>query len=875
MSSVKHQLVNTAVLETEEVRINGTTVNKIARERENSYNSLVCSKVVYDAYQELTTRLNTIDPDNVIFKDNSVITLPVIDPLFDSADGWVPSTGFELLPNDYFVFTSEGYVAGGAVGEIKLPTTAFTKTGRYLLKLTTTNVENCSFKLIDGEGTLLAVIKNNDSTFIHLEMDGSTTRSTLRIVPMSYSVSGAYARFTYCGIHFVTERFHQYLSDIVSTITDLDGGGYVTVTALNEAITSLQTSTTNEYETLRETLTELYYRFENLSCDTIDAATRNHTHTPESIGAAPENHTHTPSEIGAAPVNHEHTQYVTNDTVGDIVDAAVASTIDSIVDTAPMLFLSGAVGVIPTEFREYNIVPPIQVILPSVIVHNAETPYDFDMGWVSSPQTPVEGHPLANFVCGIDGKYVKFTDQPTHVHYTFHIERELLGYRIIFPEDSKACDWWVYSDLNEFVHHVSSDDNTREVRVVFMEAVSCNTLTFKFDSFRLDADLQWGVRISPIFKDIEANSIGFTDSPVRLASSNSGHTSVYDLVLPDKLAPAEPIIDAPLYIYTDIDHTTGDATIGYTYVRPEYGTIPFGSDILANNFSVNHISAAGRYINDMFGSIAISEASDPDAGIAVFDDNLVNYDCVDKRVNFYFVFDKTPLAICGYELFWKCTDADGNLDETIHSRIPEAWTLVITTEEVDEDGVVTEADIVLDSVNVDNRNLSMFGSNDVTYYKHFKKQYYVKTARLTFTTTNVFGMVLTRIKPMLLEDFYCIPENTMYHLDIPKNRFYLGTATYREFQMGSAVCSGYTVKNQVLGKHCSIPVNNLNVCEQFSSYVIDNPYNCKELSIAIRTVLSEDNLTPPHAVVTSVTAEKITISAYTEHRFVLDITRTW
>ena len=727
---------------------------------------------------------------------------------------------------------------------------------------------------MNGNDEVLGYLKSNDATFIEITLDGSTATSTLKIVPTSYSATGGYARFTYCGIHFVTERFRQYLQDMLATIMDLDGGGYVTIANLNAALAALKTELTGEYDSLHTTLTELYYRVEHMTCETIGAASANHTHPPASIGAAAATHTHTPASLGAATADHTHDEYMTDVDAQELIATSVAEHISEIVDTSPMLFLSGAVGVIPTEFREYNIVPPIQVILPSVIKHDAETVYDFDMGLVSSPQTPVAGYPLSNFMCGIDGNFVKFVDETAYVHYTFHINRVLSGYRILFPDDSKAHDWYVYADLNTFVHHIHSDDTSREIRVTFTEDVDCSTLSFKFSTFDLDAEGNWGVQVSPIFKDIEANCIGFTDTPVRLASSNSGHTAVYDVVLPDKLAPAAPVKDVPLYIYTDIDHATGDTAIGYTYVRPEFGTIPFGDDILTDQFLATYKDDDGNYLSDLFGSVAITEATDPDSAIAVFKSEAVNYDSVDKLITYYFNFDKTPLAICGYEIFWKCTDDDGDLDETIKSRIPEGWSLVITSDVVDENGDVTETDIVLDSVNIDNRNLSMFGNLDVTYYKHFKKKYYVKSARLSFNTTNNFGMVITQIKPLLLEDFYCVPENTMYHLESPANRFYLGTAIYKEFQMGSVFRNGYVVRNQVLGKHCSVPVNNLNACDQFETYEVANPYNCKELSISIRTVLSDDD-TPPHAVIMSVTSKTITICAYTAHRFVLDITRTW
>ena len=67
--------------------MNGSDVVSISQDyTENKHNSLPSSKALYDALMQLQENIDQIDPDSNFFKDNTVITLPLLSPSFVEGD---------------------------------------------------------------------------------------------------------------------------------------------------------------------------------------------------------------------------------------------------------------------------------------------------------------------------------------------------------------------------------------------------------------------------------------------------------------------------------------------------------------------------------------------------------------------------------------------------------------------------------------------------------------------------------------------------------------------------------------------------------------------------------------------------------------------
>lgn len=838
----------------------------ISNELENAPDKLSTARALFVVAKDLQDKITAIDPTDNAFTDKSVITEPTVSPLLEPEAEWTVNGGFHLVNKtatfDGAAADPEGY------DWLKIPSIAFPGNDHYLLKIVIDSLSECEFRLIDKDENILEVFTVPGTYFIEIDVPNSQS-ATFKIIPWNHSISSL-ARISYLGVHRIRERFYQYLNDKIQAIANIDGGGYTTkvyvqalLDDLDTKFTDIMTSTIlgiNGHIEDRENPHGVTYR-------QVDAAWSQHSHTAGELNLAPANHTHDPLSIGAAPVVHTHDEYVTGENAETIIEARLEDRINRIPDVDPLLILDGELGVVPNEFTEENIQAPVQLLKPSILYHDSGYAYDADNGLVSASVDTVDGNSLSKFMSISVDDFAIFEVPDVYIHYQFHTTRALAGYKIYAPLGlGKPIDWDLYTDLNLFIHHATARVEEYMYVFTFTQPVYCKTLSIHVMNVELPETITtWGIRLEPIFADVPAYGIGITDMPFKVSIPNHSSTQVYAILASQaNVLPTEYIKDLPLHIYMDMG--SGSPVFGYTYIPPEYGNVCLGTDLFRDKFNTLNKNANGAYTHPIFGDIQMVGVNNKDALLQVFS-SVANSDYRSddgvKRIDIEHNFLK-PISIAGYKLEWS---------DLVRGVMPTSWSLEITA--LDDD--LTIVNMVLDSVTVNKDIVSPYGLTGTSYYKKFDEKYNILQLRLCMRTTGDVGIGLTNYKPFVVEDFYSIPLNTMYHLDKPVKRVYLGIAKYIEMNTGADQRFGYVVENQVLGKHCTLSMNDLLPCTRFKEYYIPNPFNTKELTINFRVVYlgGEDYTEAPTAVVEEISSRYIKVRTYTEHRFVLDVMRNW
>lgn len=855
-----HKLISNVLL------LGDTQAVGISNELENAPDKLSTARALFVVAKDLQSKIIAIDPTDNAFKDKSVITEPTVSPLLEAESGWMTNGGFHLVNK---TATFDGAASDPDRDDwLKLPSIAFPGDDHYLLKIVIDSLSECEFRLIDKDENILEIFTVAGTYFVEIDVPNSQS-ATFKIIPWNHSVSSL-ARISYLGIHRIRERFYQYLNDKIQAIANIDGGGYTTkvyVQALMDDIDNKFTDIISSIVLGINGHIEDRTNPHRVTYQQVEAAWVHHTHTAGELNLAPANHTHTPASIGAAPIVHSHVDYVTNEEVDTIIEARLEDRINRIPDVSPLLVLDGELGVVPNEFTEENIQAPVQLLKPSILYHDSGYAYDSDNGLVNSNIDTIDGNSLSKYMSINKDDFAIFSVPEVYIHYQFHTTRKLSGYKVHAPVGmGKPIDWDLYTDLNLYIHHATARVEDYTYTFTFSQPVACRTLTIYVMDVQLPEGVSnWGIRLEPIFSDIPALGIGITDLPFKVSIPNQSSTQVYAIMTTNStISPTEHIKDLPIHIY--IDMGSGSPYFGYTYIPPEYGSVCQGIDLFRDRFDILNKNSDGAYTHPIFGNIKMTGVSNPDALLQVFSsvvDSDYRSDDGVKRIDIEHSFSK-PISIAGYKLEWS---------DLVRGVMPTSWSLEITA--LAED--LTIVNMVLDSVTVNKDIVSPYGLTGTSYYKKFDDKYKILQLRLCMRTKGDSGIGLTNYKPFMVEDFYSIPLNTMYNLDKPVKRAYLGIAKYVEMNTGDQYRHGYVVENQVLGKHCTLSMNDLLPCTRFKEYYVPNPFNTKELTVNFRVVYlgEEDYTEAPTAVVEEICARYIKVRTYTEHRFVLDVMRNW
>lgn len=866
MASVNDQQVRTPEVITDLITVNGHGVNGIAVDKlPNDSTKLVVASLLTKLLDELHQQVNAIDPNHTVFKDKSVITEPTLSPIFEEAELW-KMNGFYLY--DYrLIYNGDSELPG----DVRLPNKGFSESGHYLIRINIAELNDGIVSFIDG----------NDKVYQHFTKPGNYYQE----IQVTNTASDAfYFKITernidtrvvidFIGIHFIKDRFYQYLTDKIQAIADINGGGYLSIEQYDIRMNLYDQLVQNALDEIIKGI-NVHLSARNphhIDCGIIHAAPVDHAHTYADVGAASADHGHDLTKLGAAAIGHAHDGlYLTGDQINNLIHLALESRAAQVGLVAPMTILDAPMGILPDAFMDENIHPQVQLLVPSLLFHDSTSCFDLQAGMVS--KSGMSNDTLPYLFSLLTDQYAVFDDtEPTvSLHYQFHTKRLVTGYKVFFDKDKgRPVDWDVYMDFDDYIHHgtISSELKEDHFEFTFMESVTCQSLTWCITNVDLGLDkTQWALRIQPVFGDVLPDTVGIVADTFVVAIPDSGAVKTITVDNSNgalRVYPNKHLENLPLFIYLDI--ANNEPVMGCTYFPPEIGTVRHGLILLWDYSKLFKYDAErnvykhpflGTYRSvPMDGSVQnlemLYELTDDTKPVSVAPGI--------KFLDLEHIFDE-PVMLTEYRLHW--------LKDHL-KQMPESWSLSATV-----DMGTHTSNIIVDSVASYNKTMTTDG--DVVYHKRFNKAYKILSMSLHLRTTREDGICLSQFIPFIGKDFYSIPKNTMYALNQAVPRIYIGKAWYHSSILHDPSNHGYAIENQYLGKTCTVPVNDLEVTENMKTYRVNNPYYSKEINCTLRPAVGTEGLhTTPIASVTSITEEGIYITTYSPTRFVVDISRRW
>lgn len=435
----------------DELALKENSVSEISHDHtDSSVTSIPSSKALSDAMDVIKTQLQEIDPNNNFFKDNTVITLPLISPSFSEdgdwiTEGWTAHDGSISFTGSEFSVTN--YLA---VSSSLIPFA-----GNYFFYVTIPRLDSGKIVLYDFAGSVIKEFDSYGSYPVEVTVDNAD------IAEFKFVAEGVFPgeAVTIDSIMFyrITPRLKTYLSYLFSGGAET---GEVTYSMMMDAIAQSQTNTLNLID---DRLSPVEDRVNIHTADfnnphnltpakigaapashthspvSIGAATTVHTHEPEQCGAAPSIHTHTPAEcgsapvvhshipesigaadrihvhdpsdcgaapafhthtpgaIGAAPAYHEHSQYTTPTQVGAQIQSALSDFTlsgESSATVRPMTVLEYQPGVLPSGYEDGLLSPPIVPLVLANLVHQTKHDYDYREGVAITNTETDPSHPI-------------------------------------------------------------------------------------------------------------------------------------------------------------------------------------------------------------------------------------------------------------------------------------------------------------------------------------------------------------------------------------------------------------------------------------------------------------------------------------------------
>ena len=440
-ATLKTANVEKLVIDTEEI-------SKISHDySDSSIHSIPNSKALNDALLLLKEQLELLDPDNNFFRDNTVLSLPLISSTFTEND-----SDWQIL-NWSVINSSVSFVGSNVPIEnyIGIPPKVIPFDGEYFLLIDIPRLDSGKIVLYDNGGEKLKEMPDFGKYSIILSAPNAdvatwkfvaegvfpgevVTISSImlnRVTPrlkayMEYMFSGGSGELTYQQVldainvektnilNILTATISSIEDDLYVHLQDIGNPHQVTPTKIGAApvshthtLVSLGASPvvhTHQPEECGAAPAEHTHTISDFGAAPLDhthtpaeigAAPVTHGHLPDEVGAAPINHIHTPVQVGAAPVVHEHTQYTTQEALQQAILATLSQfNVGTSKNMKPLTILSGPVGSIPTHATNINLSNPICPLILPYLVHRSSGPYDYYEGVVSTNIPTLPEHPI-------------------------------------------------------------------------------------------------------------------------------------------------------------------------------------------------------------------------------------------------------------------------------------------------------------------------------------------------------------------------------------------------------------------------------------------------------------------------------------------------
>lgn len=319
MSTVTGIVESRSLMNTEKVRTATADVDNLILNRKEvrdvipdytdpSDKKIPNSYALFQLYEHLSGLIRQIDPENNVFKDNAVITSPLL-PL-----DFRPDDERWQLKN-FFISNYRAIYQGSPLttdNYLKIDSDYLPDVGRYFLILDISRCDSGRLDLLDYRDNVIKSFNTAERHLLELNVANNEIELFKLVARDVYTNDIIEVRS--CGFYHITPRISDYLLFKIAQVTSGGEGGFVTGEQFSAAIAQL-TADLKAYvdSRLDEDLGAFLVHINttgnahDATPEDIGAADRVHTHTPEECNAAPADHGHTPQEIGAAPEQHTHT----------------------------------------------------------------------------------------------------------------------------------------------------------------------------------------------------------------------------------------------------------------------------------------------------------------------------------------------------------------------------------------------------------------------------------------------------------------------------------------------------------------------------------------------------------------------------------------
>lgn len=854
-------------LRAEVLNLNGMRSKGIAHDpkQDTDLYDLITKGFLDSALLSINQMLKELDPNGTRLQDLSLISLSLTDPFFSDTEDWVAQ--------NWVIQENEAYCIGGkANNSLTLSQEVFPKNGQYLIAIIVNEVPS-GYLEIRKNGEWVQTIREPGAYYVELTIDNILT-DEVSFVGVDVGSQEDIRVFS-ISVHFVAERFYNYLINKIRSLATVDTEGFVPrdeyLHTLDEFIVQFNEVTERFLKTLTQHVTQ--HNAHGVTADSIGAAEKGHKHTEYVTEKELEQRVE--DKLGDyALAGHVHDEYLTRAAASAIIGELLREHVAGILSVDPLIVTRGPSGLLPSRFAQTDVSRPVTILIPTTIDHNGVYSFDDTYGLIATNiealmnEAPkvfsLNMEDMAQIPQGLDPK-----KENINFRISYHSKRQVEGYRLI-TRGNKPQQWSVYAGNTEFIHAVTApvftdEGDTQVAEVFFEEPQLVEQLSFILNSLE-DALLPaWECKIEVLYADFEMTEFGVTRDEFEFCIPTNGSNRVVTVPASADYRYIRPEVcshSLPLYIYAGNEVGESSVNFDHSYYPAEYGNERRGFNIFLDDW-INAVKdeemTTESYIHPVFGKLTLTEGLSADGSDLrnIYSSSVTGWlsDGNYTRITIEQTIKSDDVCMMGYMLNWRHGD---------QANIPEKWTLTVEGKDEKERDVV----MVLDSVQQYYPFYSV-EDDDIVYHKKFIGNIAVKKITLTMETTKDTPIGLNKLFFYLSERFYSIPQNTMFLGLHPISQMCIGSATYTDR-------AGWRPVNPCFGKNVVIPINHLSVADGMTDYEVPNLFHSTDVIVTIMNYQLQAMLgESPSAYVSEITQEKIGVFVDNPFRYAVSISRTW
>lgn len=914
----------------------GSKLERVEQDhKSNQYKSVPSSYALFQGLAETQRNIDKIDPNHNFFRDNTVITLSLVDSHFQTSgdNGW-------QIKNWTVVDESAVYTSGLDTEDnyLRITQRCFVLAGFYHLNITTTRIDSGSIRIYDHANQLVGTIDKVGETNFEMYI-AEPNITTLRFEAHGVYV-GDYINIEQVGVHLVKDRFRDYfinklqLAGVGREVVDRDQCVEIATTvaeALDLAIRNMIV-TVSQRLTIHESTKGNAH---GLTLEDLSAAAKDHTHpefaafggdltklfahigdtesnphgiTPKMIRAMPEDKLFDDRYAKFEDLSKLDMKYVNMEqwnTVPALIDAAIAdSTGEGGESTVPLVIRSvSGVGLLPPSADKVDIDYPCTLLLQAYLLHMSTTDYDYYTGLASSTRKVLNGSAGYAF-SDYHGKAATFladsaTDE-TYLSYRFHAARKISGYTIYKDPEGDAngfpvswsllgkADTVIDTRTNSSWSTAQPTARTDSVSYPLSEPVSTNEITLKIDKLTLDSSKKWGVRISFVYADVDNANTVHVNTPLVVSYLDKANVTVGDSEA--KLTINQlPEQDSPLVLFlrkkSEIDQTSGKFVLKHELVgdmvESTEGTIRVGYPSLMDKY-------VGVASHNWWGTITSNNVASPDFAVRNVYNTSEDYykSSTASLVEITHDSSVVPLSgMTGFDLRWDKALVDANL-------IPKSIrvTMTGTYTEASTGNNVVGTKVVLDIPEYRIPIREDGPDHQIINFRQFKEDQFSNITKIKLELNyngNRAGQTAVGLSQFVLfVRGWWINPGTLECSNA--DRFPFGRLERVALPTQSKLTTALRHVACPMSKVCRLPVEHFNKLPA-GVYTVPNPFNSTRIGVELFStqpetsplchVVDTSSTTTDQvfdaAIVTSVTPANITVTVEKVGRYGVKVSRLW